>query len=709
MILKSPMRHYLASLLFFSVTVTYAQHFCSTTEKQEEWFLLHPELKEHFYTRQQKAAETDRELYKTGYSHLLSAGKSAAATYTIPVVFHILHTGGSENISDAQVQDAVSILTRDFNRKNADTSDVVVQFKNNIGDVQIEFVLATKDPNGNCTNGIIRHFDANTDWTGNSGQYVYSWPATKYLNIYVVRSIASGAAGYTYLPGSGIPQAMDAIVILNGYVGSIGTGNLNTSRALTHEVGHWLDLPHVWGFNNNPGQVCGDEGISDTPVTKGFTSCNLTNAASCNSAIVENVQNYMDYSYCCKMFTKGQASRMQQCLNGSLNGRNVLSSPANLIATGVVNPISNCIPMLDILAKPSLTVCSGKMLKVFSYTSNATPSTYSWSADNSASVLSPSTASTSILFNSVGLTNVYCTVSNSFGSDTKSLSVYVLNGATQITSTQLESFESPAANLPANWSRINPSDPAQQWEISSGIASNGIRAVYIPGEIFQPNAIAILESPSYDFKNNPGVAFTLKYAYAKKSATHNDLFKVQASNDCGGNWTDIWSPSSSFLASGSGGITSEIYLSPIGDQWKLKDITADPHFYNFLNSDHVKFRYYFQEDIGGSGLGNRLYLDQVNFTTPVGVNEFSKELSLEVFPNPSHSEIHVSFILSDPSFVTAGIYDISGKELETINNNSTNVGKNELILNRSGSLEPGIYFLRIEINKLVLSRKILIE
>ncbi|MCE3259917.1 MAG: domain containing protein, partial [Bacteroidetes bacterium] len=244
------MRKYLFSLTVLSAFAAYSQGIkpCSSTEAMNEWFQKHPELKQQYDQLQDQAEKTDMQLFKNG-GYAKTA--SAAPIYTIPVVFHIMHTGGSENISDAQVQDAVNILSRDYQKLNPDTNVVVNAFKNIIGDAQIEFRLAKKDPNGNCTNGIIRHYDTKTDWvSGNLSYYAYSWPRQNYLNIYVVKSISSGAAGYTYLPGSGVPAAQDAIVILSTYVGSIGTGNVGLSRALTHEVGHWLNLPHVWGGTN---------------------------------------------------------------------------------------------------------------------------------------------------------------------------------------------------------------------------------------------------------------------------------------------------------------------------------------------------------------------------------------------------------------------------------------------------------------------------
>ena len=192
-----------------------------------------------------------------------------------------------------------------------------------------------------CTNGITRHYTTKTDWAPSFSNYIYTWDPSKYLNIYVVRTMQSGAAGYTYLPGTASAPA-DAIVVLHNYVGSMGTSNGFASRTLTHETGHWFNLQHVWGSTNSPNVACGDDGVSDTPVTKGHNSCNL-NSAVCSPGIVENTQNYMEYAYCSRMFTQGQKNRMHNCIIGGIAGRNNLSSNANLIATGVLFPNNNCV------------------------------------------------------------------------------------------------------------------------------------------------------------------------------------------------------------------------------------------------------------------------------------------------------------------------------------------------------------------------------
>lgn len=696
----------LTAAVFMACQLTAQEHFCGATEVQNKWFAEHPDLKARFEQHQAQAEAQDKEFFARGGAQNRSAATAAAANFTIPVVFHILHTGGGENISAQQVQDAVDILNRDFRRQNADTSIVVAPFKNIIGDAMIEFRLASKDPNGVCTDGIIRHWDAATNWTGGLPQYAYTWDPTEYLNIYVVRSINSNAAGYTFLPGSGIPQAMDAIVILSTYVGSIGTGNLGTSRALTHEVGHWLNLPHVWGGTNQPGVACGNDGVSDTPITKGFTACNLNNAAICNPAIVENMQNYMDYSYCSRMFTIGQSTRMQNACSSTISGRNNLSSANNLFNTGVTDLGFNCQPMLDISA-PAFTVCSGRSLAFASFTSNANPTTYAWSASNGAVVNNTSAANVSVLFANPGVTTVSCTVSNAFGSVTKSRSINVLNGVTQVIFANAESFE--GAPLPPMWSVINNGTPAQKWDVTTDGAATGANSMYVPGENLPANSIEILETPSYDFLNNPNAQFFFSYAYARKSLSNNDRFKVQASKDCGNTWTDLWTPTTLQLANNSAGVMNNTLITG-GSNWYLVDLySVSPQFFVFLGESNVRIRFYFQEDVGGIGYGNRFYLDDVNFVGTVGVNELTRDISFRVYPNPSESAFNVGFTLSTAARVKYEVVSVTGAVMLQATEQTLGEGAHELTINANRQLAAGIYFLNFDMNGVKMSRKLVVN
>jgi hypothetical protein len=170
--------------------------------------------------------------------------------YTIPVVFHVMHFGGIENISDEQILNALAILNRDYRKQNADTANVHPDFQGMPADIEIEFKLATIAPNGQCFSGITRTFspmsyqgddgDAQVDAII-AGNNVYNgtWAGNKYLNIFVCGEIG-GAAGYTYKPSTwGATSMKNGIWILHDYVGAIGTGGVGTSPvSYTHLRAH---------------------------------------------------------------------------------------------------------------------------------------------------------------------------------------------------------------------------------------------------------------------------------------------------------------------------------------------------------------------------------------------------------------------------------------------------------------------------------------
>ena len=219
-----------------------------------------------------------------------------ATVYKIPVVFHVLHNNGIENISDEQIFDALTILNRDYRLLNADANNVQAEFAGMPADIEVEFLLATKAPNGACFKGITRTKNA-ISYDGSDGGnqvdaivagndvFQGSWAGNKYLNIFICGEIG-GAAGYTTKPSNwSANQMTNGIWVLHNYVGSIGTSSTGTSRTLTHEVGHWLNLDHTWGGNNNPGNTTScstDDNVQDTPNCIGVTACEL-NSNTCST------------------------------------------------------------------------------------------------------------------------------------------------------------------------------------------------------------------------------------------------------------------------------------------------------------------------------------------------------------------------------------------------------------------------------------------
>jgi len=314
--------------------------------------------------------------------------------YKIPVVFHILHNEGAENISDEQIYDAISLLNRDFRKQNPDTASVHADFQDMPSDIEIEFVLATKSPNGQCFKGITRTSSVlsvqGDDGSSQvnaivSGNDVYNgtWAGNKYLNIFVCGDIG-GAAGYTFNPGGWNATSMtNGIWLLHSYTGSIGTSSVGTSRTLTHEVGHWLNLSHTWGGDNNPNQASScsqDDQVQDTPLCKGVTSCNM-NSNGCDGDnsywgfdIRDNVENYMDYSYCSKMYTEGQKTRMRAALQVQNTGRKNLWQTSNLNATGATGVMVLCKAQFD---ANRTTICSGDVVQLTDDSYNAV-STWDW-------------------------------------------------------------------------------------------------------------------------------------------------------------------------------------------------------------------------------------------------------------------------------------------------------------------------------------------
>ncbi len=241
---------------------------------------------------------------------------------TIPTVVHVVHEGEAigtgRNLSDAVVQNQIDILNEDFRKLNADIIDVVPSFQGIAADVEIQFCLATKDEQGNPTNGIIRHEILGAPWSSNQFNQTVkpqtNWDRDQYLNFWICE-LSGTLLGYATFPGGNASR--DGIVVGHEYIGrppfNIYTNNYNRGRTATHEIGHWLGLRHIWG----DGDCSQDDGISDTPNQDGSNGGCSTTRTTCGS--LDNTQNYMDYSFdrCLLMFTEGQKQVMQATLNSS--------------------------------------------------------------------------------------------------------------------------------------------------------------------------------------------------------------------------------------------------------------------------------------------------------------------------------------------------------------------------------------------------------
>lgn len=255
---------------------------------------------------------------------------------TIPVVVHVVYNTVTENISDAQVLSQIDVLNADFRRLNADADNVWAQ----AADSEIAFCMATVDPSGNVTTGITRTsttvtaFGTNDQVKFNASGGKDAWPADQYLNIWVC-DISGGILGYAQFPGGA--ASTDGVVVDYQYYGTIGTATapFDLGRTCTHEVGHWLNLRHIWGDGN-----CNvDDFVDDTPTSDAPNyGCPLGHV-SCST--VDMVQNYMDYTddACMNLYTSGQKTRMRALFEPGGSRASLLAS--NGCGNGAPAPTCN--------------------------------------------------------------------------------------------------------------------------------------------------------------------------------------------------------------------------------------------------------------------------------------------------------------------------------------------------------------------------------
>ncbi len=633
---------------------------------------------------------------------------SGAVVLTIPVVFHIIHYGGPENISDAQVYSAMQILNDDFRRTNADTSATPAPFKPIAADTEIEFKLATKDPSGNCTDGIIRVYSDLTFVGNNTVKALSYWPSNQYLNIWVVDAAyptlgQPPRTGYAQFPG-GNPLT-DGVVLGHQYVGDVdASANAENGRWITHEVGHWLNLRHIWGDAN-----CGNDFVADTPPADGDHSAfncpshpfHVNACGAGSSPDGEMFMNYMDYmtGQCMNLFTQGQSARMQAALNSSVSGRNNLWTTSNLIATGT-DPGSTpalCAPVASFNENPKI-ICAGTSIQFFDYSYNGQPDTWSWTFPGGTPAASTDSLP-SIVYNTPGVYDVSLTVSNAAGNDS-----YTVNGIITVVPATgqtgipfYESFEN--ISFPNNDWSIEPG-PGNTWEQTTLAAKTGANAVYINNHSGNPTgSVNSFLTPTYNFQWSTAHSMTFELAYAIRSTNSSDQLKVFASTTCGQLWNVRYTKSGSNLA--TAGLVGSPFFPVAVSQWATQSVSIASSSYN--NKPNVRFKFEYVHDTG-----NNIFIDDINIDGTVGIDdEFSESIAFSVFPNPVIASATVAFELTDKARVYIDVLDVMGRVVNRITESSLNAGEYQFEL--PVDLSNGLYNVRIFVDGRSTSKKILIN
>lgn len=661
---------------------------CHTTEAQESLFEEHPQMRaEDAYYR--SVLESARE------SRKMRGQNRDGDPYIIPVVFHIIHNYGDENISTDQIEDCIRVLNEDFTATNAGAANVAAEFADIVADVGIEFRLAKIDPQGNCTNGIVRKASPLTNQGGNNLKLVSPiWDRSKYLNIWVCRTIASGAAAYTYYPSSlagGFGLVNDGIVSRADYVGAIGTSSPMRSHTMSHEVGHWIDLPHLWGSTNQPDldSNCDlDDGIEDTPNTKGWVSCNV-NGESCGS--LDNVENYMEYSFCSKMFTLGQKERMLAALESEVASRFNLWQMDNLIETGVLMEE-------DVFCDAKYGVdkhliCAGESVQYFDESfSNITSRT--WIFEGGSPGVS-NEENPVVTYSQPGWYSAGLLVSDGSSqlTEVKTKLVKVI-GEAENQLPHSEGFEDYFTFEGVNdqvWFKQNRGGEVP-WEITTQAAISGAKSAMVANYGMASGTISVFESETFAAANTLGpLSLSFKYAHAQRTDEDEDMLLIWAKRSCDTNWSIRRTINTNQLPT-----VSELHngvFVPSGPQdWRevvISNMTSS------FQTDGFRLKFEFV-----SGNGNNIYLDDINLIDGVTLSADDRvegiASGISVWPNPSTSEMSLRWETQSASGHTSiDLYDVSGRHTAQLYQGTLGSGIHEHTV-QMDQVSPGVYIAIIQ-------------
>lgn len=308
--------------------------FCGIEKHNKQLYLKYPHLKPS-----QNKAFQNLENFTNDY--LRQKKKNSTTNYVIPIVVHIVHDNGYEYIDDLAVVNGIADLNNAMKGNTQNNLFIDSSFVNLKSDTNIEFVLAKFDPEGNSTTGIIRHRSRKYTKNGSNENMRrdYHWPRHMYFNLYIVRKPyadedASGFATFPYVVDDTQQAHLDGVVLAYWAFGRHSNLYNEWYYTVAHEVGHWLNLYHIWGAYD-PACSADDE-LDDTPNTIGniYAARSECNTSSFQCGSLDNITNHMDYAAPCQaMFTINQTDRMHAALNSSIAQRNNLHTPENLELT----------------------------------------------------------------------------------------------------------------------------------------------------------------------------------------------------------------------------------------------------------------------------------------------------------------------------------------------------------------------------------------
>ena len=655
------------------------------------------------HTNKKTLATAEKKIQAAIQNKLATTFKKASSDSIriIPVVVHIIHNGGSENISEAQVQSQIQILNEDYGKFTGTNGD------GNGVDTKVRFCLAKKDPNGNCTNGIVRIKSTLTNHQSYQRALMKElsfWDNTRYLNIYVVKSINGNVGGYSSFPGG--PPDEDGVVVRHNLFGNTGTASSSLGRTTTHELGHWFGLYHT--FNNGCGtDLCADgDYVCDTPPQSSPSyNCNTLNTCSNDIPDVnDQKENYMNYTpdACKDMFTNGQRQRIQATLDTI---RTQIWSPSNLVATGCdssyVTP-SSC-PVAADFVTLTTDICTGNSVYFMDISLN-NPTNWQW-AFSGGNPATSTDQNPTIIYNAVGTYAVKLVVYDSTSTDSVEIASYI-SVSPPGTGDPLSFKENFDAGIyPPSTLTIVNYDGGVTWELDSMASVSGNYSIKI-NNLINTNygSSDELVLPYFDLTTahpDSNVYMSFKWAYAKSDATFSDELLALLSTDCGVNYNQVFYKTQNALATGP---TQTTPFIPDSTQWKNAFILLN----SYRNQPYVQLKI-----VNVTDGGNNLYIDNIYVgdgsvaTTSVSETPYALD-NISLYPNPSNGNSVLEYSLNQQSNVEIEIYNLEGKLIRLFREGLKQEGNHQLSLPEK-ELEQGMYVVKIKTNTIEKSVRLILN
>ncbi len=639
--------------------------------------------------------------------------------YTVPVVFHIIHNGEAqgfgENISEARILDQLDRLNEDFGKMNPRSPDVPTDFQPVEADIQIEFVLARQDPNGLPTNGIVRKQGTKSSYSfpGNDLKAESYWPSEDFLNIWVAETgntIGWATFPETSLPGVNNPETnpeRDGVVVDDDFIGT----NLSTDgsfdsygQTLTHEIGHFLGLKHIWGDSN-----CGNDYCDDTPEAQTHhgnngslpveSPCSYPGPDSCSGdSFADMFMNFMDYTNdeCLSMFTEDQKFRMRTVMENSPRRLSLRTSPGLDPPIGILN---RDMAFQD-FESYSVVQCDGEASVTVNFSNFGSDEVTTFELDYTIGSSSSSITVDNINLQTGQVHPTEIELNNlSAGINTLNWTVTSVNGSTD------ENDLNNDGSLSITFDNKNVSAPIRQdFEMDSWVdastsgesswefyeqGSNRARAVFAYNNATEFDSWLVSPVLSMQDMEDAGLFFDMAYGIPEVGSDQLDLM-IQTG--CG-NQFEVFK---SYVLANLDFLPNQGPYNP-ETNWltEFVDLSA------FAGESEIRLAFVFI-----NRGGNNFYLDNIELTNNADPDQPRPEDNqIIVYPNPADRDFNVTVSFPEKKDVIVQLMDVTGsiviEERYTAILNQT--------LRYESHDKAGIYFLRVLSQDFTKTKRILIR